>query len=178
MNLPKNHFIFTACVEGNLALIEAKFGRVPTLTLAETADFIRSTANNITQMIKRGHVPFDLVRFGARIFFPTLPLAAWLCGEVSFSPANEVCVVDMPQRTTLKVKSKSDYDTRLMAIKMQIESRANKLRDLDDQTGFIKAKRDHEKASRELIELVENQALADYAGVPLDTPKKRRVAPL
>jgi hypothetical protein len=171
MNLPKKPPIFTACVEGNLATIKAAFGFATLLTVNEVAQLIRTSGNNITQMIKRGHIPIDLVRVGARIFFPTLPLAAWMCGEVN---ENAPCAVSMPLNTKTRVRSKSDYEARLMAIKMQIEARAQKLREVDDQTKFQSAKRLHEKASLELFKLVESQALADFVGVPLDTPKEPR----
>lgn len=174
MNLPKKPPIFTVCVEGNLATIKAAFGFATLLTVNEVAQLIRTSGNNITQMIKRGHIPFDLVRVGARIFFPTLPLAAWMCGEVKED--DKACAVSMPQKITRKVRSGGDYVSRLMALKKDVESRSQKLRESDDQTGFIKAREAHFEASGQLFMLLEKMALNDFAVRELagisPTPKK------
>jgi hypothetical protein len=144
----------------------------------EVAQLIRTSGNNITQMIKRGHIPFDLVRVGARIFFPTLPLAAWMCGEIDGNESDSsACAVPLPKKTSARVRSKNDFKDRLMALKKNVDGRAQKLREADDQNGFKKAKNDHAKASADLFQILDKMTLTDLEvkelGGMATRPKKK-----
>lgn len=155
---------FTSCEAKNLALIEAKFGAVAVLTYEQTSQLIGTTANNIAQLVRRGHVPFNLVSMGKRVFFPVWDVAGWLCGTAN-NP-NPVAV-QLPKKTPLRVRSSADLRARLCALRLKIEQRAKKLKESDDPTGLKEARVVHAEASRELFALFEREELIKNYVTPL-----------
>jgi hypothetical protein len=150
--------VFSVCEQHTLDQIKEKFGLVVWLTVNEI------------QMIRRGHLTFSTARVGSSYRFPCAAVAQWVCGKFN----EDAACVAMPKKTSGRVKTQSEFQKRLMALKNDVDDRVKRVRELDDQTGFKKAKIEHEKASFELVKLVESQALSDFVGVPLDTPKKSR----
>jgi excisionase family DNA binding protein len=162
--------VFSVCEQHTLDQIKEKFGLVVWLTVNEFAEILRTSGNNVIQMIRRGHLTFSTARVGSSYRFPCAAVAQWVCGKFN----EDAACVAMPKKTSGRVKTQSEFQKRLMALKNDVDDRVKRVRELDDQTGFKKAKIEHEKASFELVKLVESQALSDFVGVPLDTPKKSR----
>lgn len=152
---------FSPCETQNLALIQARFKDTLALTVEQTAQLIGTTGNNVAQMIRRGHVPFDVVRIGSRVFFPVPLVAAWLCGAIVENPV----AVTLPKKTAARVRSSSDLRARLFALRVMVESRAQALREADDSKGLKEAREAHAHASAQLVALVERTSLMKRVGI-------------
>ncbi len=152
------------CEAQNLAQIQASFGGVLLLSVEQLAQLINTTANNVAQLLRRGHVPFNTVRLGARVFFPVPLVASWLCGQTSDA---EPLSVPLPTKTPLRVRSSADLKARLAAVRALVEQRAQALREADDAQGFKEAREAHAHASSQVVALVEREALRKRAGLAL-----------
>ncbi|MDI9330818.1 MAG: hypothetical protein QM527_05835 [Alphaproteobacteria bacterium] len=152
---------FSPCESQNLALISERFGAALLLTVEQTAQLLGTTGNNVAQMLRRGHVPFDAVRVGSRVLFPVPLVAAWLCGAIVEKPL----AVALPKKTASRVRSSSDLRARLFALRVLVEKRAKVLRELEDAPDYKEAREAHAHASAQLVALVEREALRKRAGL-------------
>ena len=134
------------------------------LTVSQVADWLQTTANNVSQMIKRGHFPFDLVRVGAKILFPVSYLSAWACGEFSQVQGQGIAI-NLPNNTSSRSRSKEGFKSRLLSMRVDIEARAEKIRENDDKTTFLIAQKRHTQAIAELQALHEKKLLSATFGV-------------
>jgi hypothetical protein len=159
---------FTPCEAQNLALIQERHGQALTLTVEQTASLLGTTGNNVAQMLRRGHVPFDVLRVGARVLFPVPSVASWLCGAFKEDEPLPVAV-KMPKRTPQRARTGSlkQYLDRLQSLRVLVEQRAQGLREADDAQGFKEAREAHAHASAQVLALVEREALRKRAGLPL-----------
>jgi hypothetical protein len=159
---------FTPCEAQNLALIQERHGKALTLTVEQTASLLGTSGNNVAQMLRRGHVPFDVVRVGARVLFPVPSVASWLCGGFKEDVPLPVAV-RLPKRTPQRARSGSslkDYLARLQTLRVMVETRAQALREAENaQEGFKQAREAWEHASAQVVGLVERDALRKKAGV-------------
>ena len=128
--MSKTNLKLTDCELSNLEIIKDRFGLSLLLTVQQTASLVGTTQNNVFQMIKRGHVPFNLVRLGSRVLFPVLSVASWLCGT---SENDSQLAVKLPKSTPLKIRSQSDLKARLDLLKLEIAKRAQEIREDDNQ---------------------------------------------
>lgn len=156
---------FSPCESQNLALIQERFGAVLLLTVEQTAKLIGKTGNNVAQMLRRKHVPFETVRVGSRVYFPVPLVAAWLCGEVVEKPV----AVRLAKKTSVSVRSSADLKARLFALRVLVGQRAQALREADDVKEFNEAKEAHEHASTQLIALLERETLRSRAGLAVSS---------
>ena len=149
----------TACELNNIEKINALFKNALLLTIEETASVLRTTGANVHKMRERGHVPFSTVRIGARHFFPVSHLATWLCGGLEEQPMS----IKLPTRTPSRVRSKSEFLSRLDILKKQIANCAVALKEEDLQgvalKNQIEALSDHLDASSQLIAHIERDSL-------------------
>lgn len=156
---------FSPCESQNIAIIGERFGAALLLSVEQTAQLLGTTGNNVAQMIRRGHVPFDAVRVGSRVLFPVPLVAAWLCGAIVEKPL----AVALPKKTASRVRSSSDLRARLLALRLLVEKRAQALREVDDAQGLKEAREAHSHASALLMALVERETLRKRAGLGLAT---------
>jgi len=154
---------FSPCESQNLTLINERFGAALLLTVEQTAQLLGTTGNNVAQMLRRGHVPFDAVRVGSRVLFPVPLVAAWLCGAIVEKPL----AVALPKKTASRVRSSADLRARLFALRVMVERGAQALREADDAQGFKEAREVWEHASAQVVALVEREALRKRAGLGL-----------
>jgi excisionase family DNA binding protein len=152
---------FSPCESQNLALIQERFGAALLLTVEQTAQLLGTTGNNVAQLLRRGHVPFDAVRVGSRVLFPVPLVAAWLCGAVVEKPL----AVSLPKKTASRVRSSSDLRARLFALRVMVKQREQALREADDAQGFKEAREAWGHASAQVVAMVEREALRKRAGL-------------
>jgi hypothetical protein len=155
---------FSSCCLLNLERIDGQFPRATLLTVSQVADWLQTTANNVSQMIKRGHFPFDLVRVGSRILFPVSYLSAWACGEFQQDQGQGIAI-NLPKNTPSRSRSKDSFKSRLLSMKIDIEARAEKIRKDDDKTAFFLAQQRHTQAVGELQARYEKKLLSAAIGV-------------
>lgn len=113
------------CEAASLAHIRDVYGPVLLLTVEQVAQLLGTTGNNLAQMLRRGHVPFDTVRLGSRVFFPVLYVASWLCGAVIHA---QPATVALPKKTATRVRSSADLRARLFAVHELVERKGRALR--------------------------------------------------
>ena len=144
------------CEAQNLIQIKTSFGGVLLLSVEQLAQLINTSANNVAQLLRRGHIPINTVRLGARVFFPVPLVASWLCGQ---NLDNEPLSVPLPKKTSVRVRSSSDLKARLASFRAMLDQRAQVLREVDDAQGYREAFEAHAHASAQVVALVEREAL-------------------
>ena len=144
------------CEAQNLTQIQAAFGGVLLLSAEQLAQLINTSANNVAQLLRRGHIPINTVRLGARVFFPVPLVASWLCGQ---NLNNEPISVPLPKKTSVRVRSASDLKSRLASFRAMVDQRSQVLRKVDDAQGYKEALETHAHASAQVVALVEREAL-------------------
>ena len=150
------------CCVHNLERIETQFPRAVQLTVDQTAVWLQKSDAAIHKMIERGVFRFPIARNGSQNLFPVFYLAAWVCGEFE---DEEAIVVNVPKSTPLRSRSKDSFKSRLLSIKIDIEARAKKIRENENQTTFLHAKEKHIQAIGELQALYEKKMLSANFGV-------------
>lgn len=123
--MPKHLPTPSACEVQNLERIAGAFGpNILALDAQQLASLISTTANNVAQWLHRGHIPFNTVRIGSRVFFPVPHVAAWLCGQGS---NDDPLCIPVPKKTSLRVRSSADLKARLAALMKTVEEGAQAL---------------------------------------------------
>jgi hypothetical protein len=144
------------CEDQNLTLIRERFGNAMLLTVEQVAQLVGTTGNNLAQMLRRGHVPFDTVRVGSRVYFPVLFVAAWLCGAVI--QQQQPLTIALPRKTPTRVRSSADLRARLFALHELIDREGKALFDAQSEDGapsedIEQAEKIHAAASMLLVAL-------------------------
>lgn len=145
----------TTCIEHNLNLIKEKFGLVLRLSVAEMAELLSSSPNNVVQMKRRGHFPFNTVSVGSRVFFPVHSVAQWLCGEFECQEERLAISVQLPKRTPRKAKMIQTWRDAVLAFNIEIERRMRLILAKDDKSKLSTAALEHEASGVEVVNEVE-----------------------
>lgn len=146
----------SSCVDHNLNQIQDKFGTVLRLSVAEMAELLSSTPNNVVQMRRRGHFPFNTVSVGSRVFFPVHSVASWLCGVFEDTEDEvKVFTVSLPLRSPRKSRARSSWRDAVLKCQRDIERRVVAFLNLDDQSSNNDLIEQHQEAGNEVINEVE-----------------------
>lgn len=157
----------TECEAKTLEQIKSMFVPAPlALTVAELAQVLRTSPSNIAQKLKRGQLPFNFCRMGARYLFPCASVAQWLCGGAK-GETNNVC---LEVRKSTRANSASNYKRRLMAFKLALKNRAHKLQIAAKQNDaqaikLNKAKEEHAQGCAALFNQLERLQLIQLNGL-------------
>lgn len=144
-----------SCIEHNLKEIQEKFGTVLRLSITEMAELLSTTPNNVVQMRRRGHFPFNSVAVGTRVFFPVHSVANWLCGGFEGVEEAPTMTVKLPTKTPRKSKTKQSWRDAILKFQMETEKRFAMLQMKDDQSLIPLLIQQHQEAGNEVVNEIE-----------------------
>ncbi len=144
-----------SCIEHNLKEIQEKFGSTLRLSIVEMAFLLSTTPNNVVQMRRRGHFPFNSVAVGSRVFFPVHSVANWLCGGFEGIDESPALTVKLPSKTPRKSKSKQSWRDAILKFQTETEKRFAAIKSMDDQSLIPLLKQQHLEAGETVINEIE-----------------------
>lgn len=155
----------TSCIEHNLKEIQEKFGVVLRLSIMEMAELLSTTPNNVVQMRRRGHFPFNSVAVGSRIFFPVHSVATWLCGGFEGREEVPAMTVKLPTKTPRKSKTRQSWRDTILKFQADTEKRFATLQAKDDYSLISSLIQQHQEAGEEVINEIERLWLQQRVGL-------------